>query len=147
MHRLIIPNPRTPQNNKEYFEILTKSVFEAGFSYEVIERKWKGFRLVFRGFDPFEIAAWTEDDILNALESPEIIRNRRKIEATIYNAQQFCTLIDKYGSFRQFLESIRDKQYRERNQIISSYFKWLGTTGTFVFLFTVNEEVPEWEDR
>jgi hypothetical protein len=37
--------------------------------------------------------------------------------------------------------------YAGRREELSKRFKNLGPTGVFVFLWSVDEEVPDWEDR
>jgi hypothetical protein len=37
--------------------------------------------------------------------------------------------------------------YAGRRKELSSRFKNLGPTGVFTFLWSVDEEVPDWEDR
>lgn len=145
---VIIPEKKIPKDNRGYFEIITKSVFQAGFSFEVIERKWEGFREIFAGFDPKVIAKWGEGEIVNALESTLIVRNTKKIKATVDNAIIFNDIVkENNGSFSNYIDSIRDLDYDERSKKISSKFKWMGKTGTFVFFYSINEEVPEWEHR
>ena len=147
MPKLIIPPRITPNNDQGYFEQITKAVFQAGFSYKVVHSKWKGFQKVFHNFDPILISQWGEDQIFTSLESNLIIPNIRKIRATVENAQKFNSIVDKYGSFASYLQSLSHLLYTEKNKIISKQFKWLGKTGTFVFLYCVNEKVPSWDER
>ena len=60
-------------------------------SWQVVEAKWDGFREAFAGFDPEAVAAFTGDDVERLAEDTRIIRNRRKIEATVHNAE---TMLD-----------------------------------------------------
>lgn len=69
------------------FERLALEAFQAGLSWRTVLAKRPAFREVFRGFDPGAVAAFGERDVARALEDPRIIRNRRKIEATISNAR------------------------------------------------------------
>ena len=147
MPELIIPPRKTPDSDQEYFEQITKAVFQAGFSYKVVHSKWKGFQKEFSNFDPIIIAQWGEDEIFTALESNLIIRNIRKIRATVENAAKFNGIVENYGSFASYLTSLNHLLYPEKNKTIAKQFKWLGQTGTFVFLYCVNEDVPSWDDR
>jgi len=144
---IIIPPRITPRNNNDYFEILTKAVFQAGFSWKTVEHKWGGFQQVFQQFDPFKVSIWGEEQILEAVESPEIIRNIKKIEATVFNAQQFINIVEEYGDFRTYIDSIREQSYYEKVDLLKKRFKWLGKTGSFFFFWSINEEVPDWHDR
>ena len=49
-----------PDDPAFFLEHLTRSVFEAGISWRVVEAKWDGIREAFHGFDPAQIAAATD---------------------------------------------------------------------------------------
>ena len=69
------------------FEALTLGVFEVGLSWAIVFRKRDAFRAAFREFDVAEVAAMSERDVDRLTEDPSIIRNRRKIQATVDNAR------------------------------------------------------------
>ncbi len=79
------------------FERLSLEAFQAGLSWELILRKREGLRRAFAGFDPDAVAEYHEDDIEKQLANPEIIRNRRKIEAVIRNARAVIALREHGG--------------------------------------------------
>jgi DNA-3-methyladenine glycosylase I len=112
-----------------------------------VNDKWPNFRQAFDGFDVDRVAAYSFEDVDRLLSDPGIVRNGRKIEATITNAIQFQIIRREFGSFYNYLRSLDDLSYRERQKALSKRFKHLGGTGTFVFLWCVNEEVPDWENR
>lgn len=142
-----IPARSTPADDDGYFEQLTKAVFQAGFSWQVVNDKWPDFRRAFEDFNVDRVAAYGPEDVDRLLSDRSIVRNGRKIEATILNAIQFQTIAHEFGYFARYLRSLDDLPYRERQKTLSKRFKNLGRTGTFVFLWCVNEEVPSWEDR
>ncbi len=142
-----IPPRITPTDDDGYFEQMTKAIFQAGFSWQVVNDKWPNFRQAFDGFDVDRVAAYGPEDVDRLLSDPGIVRNGRKIEATIANAIQFQAIRREFGSFAGYLRSLDGLPYRERQKTLSRRFKNLGRTGTFVFLWCVNEEVPDWEDR
>ena len=69
------------------FERLVLEGFQAGLSWRTVLAKRGAFRAAFAGFSPDRVAAFTGDDIERLSTNPEIIRNRRKIEAAISNAR------------------------------------------------------------
>lgn len=142
MHKKIIPPRQKPNDEKGYFEILSKAVFNAGFSYQVVNRKWEGIMEIFHEFDPTIISDWTVDEIADALESPKIIRNSNKVKAIVSNAKIILELLEKFGSFENYLKSFRDKTYEEKQKILAKQFKWLGPTGAHFFLWSVGEDAP-----
>ena len=63
-----------------------KCIFQAGFSWKVIENKWDGFEVAFDGFD-IGRCAFMDDEKFDALLSDKrIIRNGTKIAAVRDNA-------------------------------------------------------------
>jgi DNA-3-methyladenine glycosylase I len=69
------------------FEALTLGVFEVGLSWSIVFGKRDAFRGAFHDFDVGQVAAMTEQDIGRLVQDASIIRNRRKIQATIDNAR------------------------------------------------------------
>ena len=86
------PTQIEPTGLADYLEIMTKAVFQSGMSWQVVEAKWAGFREAFEGFDPERIAAFDGDDVDRLAADTRIIRNRRKIEATVHNAEVLLAL-------------------------------------------------------
>ena len=142
-----IPPRQTPADDDGYFEQMTKAVFQAGFSWQVVSDKWPNFRQAFDGFDVDRVAAYGPEDVDRLLSDPGVVRNGRKIEATIANALQFLVIRREFGSFANYLRSLDGLSYRDRQKTLSKRFKNLGRTGVFVFLWCVNEDVPDWEER
>jgi DNA-3-methyladenine glycosylase I len=69
------------------FERLCLEAFQSGLSWLTILRKRENFRAAFAGFDIDRVAGFGPGDVARLLEDNGIVRNRRKIEATIANAQ------------------------------------------------------------
>jgi DNA-3-methyladenine glycosylase I len=142
-----IPPRKKPAGDNGYFEELTRAIFQAGFNWQVIQDKWPNFQQAFDGFDVATVAGYGEPDVERLANDRGIVRNRRKIEATIHNAREIWELIQKYGSFYAYLRSLDDRPYAARRKELGRRFKNLGPTSVFVFLWCVDEEVPDWEDR
>lgn len=71
----------------ELFEQLSLEVFQVGLSWLLILRRRDAFRQAFDGFDVEKVAKFTDADVDRLAADASIIRNRRKIEATIGNAR------------------------------------------------------------
>lgn len=71
--------------------------FQSGLSWLIILRKRPSFRRVFADFDPDTVAAFGEADVERLLRDDSIVRNRRKIEATIENARATVALREHGG--------------------------------------------------
>jgi len=85
------------------FEFLVLESAQAGLSWITILRKRENYRQAFDGFDPQRVAVYGAARIEQLLENPGIVRNRRKIEATVRNARVFLEIQDECGSFDAYL--------------------------------------------
>lgn len=141
------PPKITPKDDDGYFEELTKAVFRAGFSWPVVREKWGGFVMGFDQFRLKRVASYGLDDLERLFEDRSIVRNRRKIVATVENARTMLELIDEHGSFQAYLRSLDHLDYYTRVKVLTRPFDGLGRTSAFVFLHCVNEETPAWQDR
>ena len=138
------PKRIRPKGPADYLEVMTKAVFQAGISWKVIEAKWDGFREAFHGFDPEWIAGLDPPDVDRLAEDTRIVRNRRKIEATVHNAATMLDLERENGTFKRYLRSHHD--FEETVADLKRQFKFLGDTGAYYFLHVVGEEVPPHEE-
>jgi 3-methyladenine DNA glycosylase Tag len=133
-----------PTKLADYLDILSKTVFQTGMSWRVIEAKWPGTREALNDFDPETIARLTPDDVDRLAADTRLIRNRRKIEATIHNAQTMLALDREYGGFRNYLRSHPD--FDSLLADMRKRFKFVGDMGAYFFLWVVSEPVPEYDE-
>ena len=146
-HRYVVPPRKRPASDSEYLAVLAQATFQAGFSWEVVRNKWPNFMKAFRDFDIETVARFSPDDVDRLLKDASIVRNGRKIEAVIHNAQAMRRIIAEHGSFYKYLRTLDGLPYEKRRKALEKQFKWLGRTGVFFFLWCVEEEVPDWDDR
>lgn len=142
-----IPPRQRPTDEAGYLEQMTKAIFQAGFSWAVIRAKWPSFQTAFDGFDVDTVAAYDAPDMDRLLADPGIVRNGRKIAATVQNARTMQALRSQHGSFYAYLRSLDALPYEQRRAALTKQFQGLGRTSCFVFLWCVGEEVPAWENR
>jgi DNA-3-methyladenine glycosylase I len=69
------------------YERLCLELLQSGLSWALILRKRAGIRESFAGFDPDVVAGFGARDVKRLLGDPRVIRNRRKIEAIVANAE------------------------------------------------------------
>ena len=139
--------PGKPTTDSAYLEEMTKAVFRSGFSWQVVEDKWPNFVEAFDAFDIEKVAAYDDRDVDRLLADEGIVRNGRKIEATIHNARSMRDVNQEFSSFQGYLRSMDGQEYEAIAKDMKSRFSYLGKTGTYTFLWGVGEEVPDWEDR
>ena len=74
------------------FERLVLESFQSGLSWSTILKKREAFRRAFASFIPEAVAAFTDQDRERLMQDAGIVRNKRKIEAAITNAQAVIAL-------------------------------------------------------
>lgn len=90
---------------------MSKSVFQAGFSWKVIETKWPGFERAFHGFSPAINAAMSDEAFDAHLKDTSIIRNARKILSVRDNAIFLSDLAAEHGSAAAFFAAWPDEDF------------------------------------
>ena len=138
------PEQIKPTKLADYLDVLTKAVFQSGISWRVVEAKWPGTRAAFHDFDPVRVADLTPDEVDGLAQDTRLIRNRRKIEATVANAQTMVALDRQYKGFKKYLGSFDN--YDDASNDLIKRFKFMGQTGAYYFLHVVGEKVPEHEE-
>jgi 3-methyladenine DNA glycosylase Tag len=134
----------TPRTLADYFEVLTRAVFNAGISWQAVESKWEGFGEAFAGFAPHAVAAFDDDDVERLVHDERIIRNRAKITGTVTNARTFCDLVDGHNGFAGWLHT--HEGYDALEAALIQEFKFIGVFGAYWSLYTLGEDVPPYGD-
>jgi len=80
------------RDERGMFERISLEAFQSGLSWATILRKRPSFRAAFADFDPEVVAAFGEVDVERLMADAGIVRNRRKVEATIQNARATVAL-------------------------------------------------------
>lgn len=94
---------RPVYDDHHLFEMLVLESFQAGLSWECILNKREAFREAFDRFDIERVSAYGEEQIQELMQNRGIVRNRRKISATIGNAKVFQEIQKEFGSFSRYL--------------------------------------------
>ena len=97
------------RDERGLFERLSLEAFQSGLSWATILRKRPAFRAAFDDFDPDRVAAYGQDDVARLLNDPGIVRNRRKVDATITNARATVALRED-GGLAELVWSFRPAQ-------------------------------------
>lgn len=97
-------------NDHYLFEMLTLEGAQAGLSWLTILKRRHHYREAFDYFDPVKVANYDETKVKELLSNEGLIRNRRKIESTIKNAQALLAIQEKYDSFHAYLRFIIDQE-------------------------------------
>ncbi|MEI6385865.1 MAG: DNA-3-methyladenine glycosylase I [Spirochaetota bacterium] len=87
----------------KHFEFLLLETQQAGLSWITILRKREAYREAFASFDPEKVARFGQAQVEKLMINPGIIKNRRKIEASITNAKAFLAIQEEAGSFDRWI--------------------------------------------
>jgi 3-methyladenine DNA glycosylase Tag len=138
-----------PKDDAEYFERMTRALFAAGLNWKMIENKWPEFRRAFAGFSPPKVGKLGEKDVARLMKDAGIVRNEKKIRATVYNATEFEKLGNEFGSFKKYLVSFGKDEARLQKDL-QERFHHLGPSSARMFLWsaghplTPNREEKAW---
>ena len=136
-----------PPSDDAYFENMTHVIFQAGLSWKMITKKWPNFRKAFENFSIDRVSKFDDSDLERLLADKGIVRNRRKIEATINNAKEFQRIKRQFGSFQSYLDSLdKSQNYALAIKELSKQFRRLGPSSARIFFYSIGEDVRHPEE-
>ena len=100
-----------PLSNKRIAELpdsawlseFTKKIFQSGFYWSVIEKKWPGFEEVFWRLDVEALLMMSPEQQEKAASDERIVRNYKKVQTVQANAYMIHDVASQHGSFSQFI--------------------------------------------
>ncbi|WP_295155516.1 DNA-3-methyladenine glycosylase I [uncultured Brachyspira sp.] len=96
---------RICHDENKLFEMLILENMQAGLSWKCILDKRENMRKAFDNFDYKKIAKYDDKKINELLNNKGIIRNKRKINSLIINANKFIEVQKEFGSFDKYIWS------------------------------------------
>lgn len=124
----------TLSSDQELFERLIWEINQAGLNWTTILNKKEHFFKAYDGFDIQKVASYKQDKIDALLQDKGIIRNKLKIQAAIYNANQILALQKQFGSFADFLHSHTHLDLVQWVKLFKKHFKFVGEQIVLEFL-------------
>lgn len=111
-------------------------VFRAGFSWQVIDKKWPGFEKAFWKFNLKRCAALSDVDLDKLLKDKGIVRNAAKILSVRDNAIFLMDLAKEAGSAAKFFADWPDTDYAGLLELLKKRGSRLGgNTGQMAMRF------------
>jgi len=137
-----LPAPKTPAElaaipDHRWLAAMTRAVFQAGFSWKVIETKWPGFEAAFWGFDPGRCSMMSDDDLDALLKDKSIVRNGAKIRSVAVNASFLRDLAAEHGTAANAFANWPPADYVGLLTALKKRAAWLGSTSGQYFLRTM----------
>lgn len=90
-------------DDRKQFEFLVLESAQAGLSWLTILRKRESYRKAYDNFNPITVAKFDDRKIEELMKYEGIIRNERKIRASVNNAQRFIKVQKEFGSFSEYI--------------------------------------------
>lgn len=137
------------EDDNELFCRLVMEISQAGLSWKTILIKEKEFRKAYHNFDITKVAKYGEKDFVRLMNDTSIIRNKLKIHATIYNAQQILLLQKEFGSLRKWLDVEGKDLHGDKIawlKLFKKHFKFVGGEIVGEFLMSI-DMLPGSHDR
>jgi len=125
-----------PKDDQGYLDLMSRAIFTAGLNWSMVEKKWPHFRKAFRDFSPEKVARLSERDIRALMQDPGIVRNERKIRATVENAKTMLDLGKQYGSVKGYIAGFGQREGKLLEDL-QYKFKHIGPATARVFLWSV----------
>lgn len=102
-------------DDRKHFEFLVLESAQAGLSWLTVLRKRENYRKAYDNFDASKVSEYDELKIEELMQNAGIIRNRRKIEASINNAKRFLEIQKEFGSFDRYIWSFVNNKVVENH--------------------------------
>lgn len=122
----------------ELFGRLILEINQAGLSWETILKKQEFFFEAFDKYDFCKIAKYDDSKIEALLQNKGIIRNKLKINAVIYNANKVIEIVEKNGSFLNWLKQQGEISLDDWVKLFKKNFKFVGKEIVNEFLMSIN---------
>jgi len=127
------------------FERMTMEVFQAGLSWKIVLLKRAAFNKAFSGFVIPKVARYGEKQIDRLMNDKSIIRNQRKILATIYNAKAILQIQKEYGSFYKYIKQLDTDNNTVKE--MKKHFKFMGDETVKCFLMGCGRVKADHDER
>jgi len=119
-----------------WLSAFSKSVFNAGFNWKVVEAKWPGFEAAFHGFDVGKCAMMDDAWLDQLIQDTRIVRHGPKILAVRDNAVMLQDLARQHGSAGQaFAHWPADDYIGLLDHLKTHGTRLGGTTGQYALRF------------
>lgn len=105
---------------------MSKCVFQAGFSWKVIDAKWPRFEEVFEGFDVGRWSMMHDEDVVHLLKAEGIVAHGPKIKSVGDNARFLQPLAADHGSVGAFFANWQTADYCNNLRVVQKGGSRLG---------------------
>lgn len=131
-----------------HLERMALEIFQCGLSWRIVLVKRPALREAFHQFRVERVAAMCARDVDRLMATAAIIRNRRKIEATIENARRFIDIGGTHGAYVTWLASHSAAAPRHQKALMAllgKTFRFMGPETSKCYLWGCGVIPPKHE--
>ena len=132
-----------PASDDGYLEVMTRAIFTAGLNWRVIDGKWPGFQQAFCDFAIDQVANLPPEEVDRLASDPTIVRNYRKIAATVENARRLKQLSTEHGSVGAYIDLLQSQGDDDLIATLSQHSGFLGPGTARSFLVATGHLAPD----
>jgi 3-methyladenine DNA glycosylase Tag len=103
----------TATPDERWLSQMTRCIFEAGFNWDLIDKRWPQFEAAFDGFDITRWVFMSDDDLDDLLKTPSLVANAQKIRSVGENARFISDMGKSHGSAGAWFASWPPERYIE----------------------------------
>lgn len=112
--------------SEKWLSELTRSVFQAGFNWQVVDNKWPGFEAVFGGFNLHFCAYMSDEKLEECMGDARIIRNLMKVKTIRHNATFLLELENEFGTVGEYFSTWKYQHFCENIAYLAQQGQRLG---------------------
>ncbi|MBX3396634.1 MAG: DNA-3-methyladenine glycosylase I [Phycisphaerae bacterium] len=129
-----------------HLQRMAAEIFQCGLSWKIVLVKMPALTAGFHGFELSRVARMTSKDVNRLCNDASIIRNRKKIEATIHNARVMMELKAAHRSYVRWLDRLSTDSSADiaaLYQLFRKTFRFMGPETTRCYLMGCGKLPPE----
>lgn len=105
---------------------MTRCIFQAGFNWDLIDKRWPQFEAAFEGFDITRWVFMSDDDLDDLLKTPGLVANAQKIRSVGQNALFISDICKSHGAAGTWFAGWPFGRYMELCQALKTRGSRLG---------------------
>ena len=99
--------------DERWLSEITRCIFQAGFNWDLIDKRWPQFEAAFEGFDITRWVFMSDDDLDHLLKMPGLVAHAQKIKSVGDNARFISDIGKDQGSAGPWFASWPLERYME----------------------------------
>ena len=106
-------------DDNDHYKMLVFEGAQAGLNWRIILQRSEEYRKAFSNFNPVAVASYDKEKIDEILKTTGIIKNRKKVESAVNNAQAFLRVQEEFGSFDRYIWA-----YVNYKPVVNEFTDW-----------------------